>query len=136
MTEPRRYEYDKEAAALLAKNLKDLPDKWVVCRDVRHAWAVENDFHVIPQVTEGRKLKHIARDLVCMRCTTIRHETYIQSKTGLEKVGQSYSYPEGYQIPGVPRGVKPSHIVQAEQFRRAMQKVAHAAAGDRDTAER
>lgn len=136
MTTPKRYEYDKAAAALLSTSLKGLPDKWVVCRDMRHAWAVEQDFYVIPQSQVGKKLKHIARVLVCMRCTTYRHETYVQTRTGLEKTGQTYEYPAGYQIPGVPRGVKPSHIVQQEMFRRSMEKVANAAAGESDRAER
>lgn len=128
----------RRAAKRLAETLKTLPDHWVVCRDMLHAWAVENDFHVTPMATVGRKsIMHISRELVCMRCGTVRKEKYhLSARGGLEKVGQSYEYPEGYQIPGVPRGVKPSHIVRQEQYRRAMERVAGAERGQRETAER
>lgn len=131
MSVRRRYDSDKQAAALLASALRDLPEKWVICRDVRHAWAVLNDFHVVGDASD------IQRELVCMRCETVRFEIYLRQRNGsLEKVSQSYAYPEGYQIPGVPRGVKPSSIVQQEQYRRAMIKAAGAAVSDRETAER
>lgn len=128
----------RKAAKRLAEALTELPDTWVMCRDMLHAWAVENDFHVTPLVTVGRKsIIHISRELVCMRCNTIRKERYhLSARGGLEKVGQSYDYPEHYQIPGVPRGVKPSHIVRQETYRRAMEKVANAERGQRETAER
>lgn len=129
----------KKARDLLTRRLQEMPENWVNCRDMRHAWAVENDFHVVEQKQEkgGRRTMHVGRDLICMRCPTIRHEVYIVTRyDGLEKVSQSYSYPEGYQIPGVPRGVKPQSIIQQEQYRRAMEKVAHAARGEREHAER
>ncbi len=136
MTTPKKYD-DQAVAKVLGNALKALPDKWVACRDMRHAWATENDFHVVPQSTVGGRSMHVGRDLVCMRCETRRHEVYLSVKGGrLEKVGQSYEYPEGYQIAGVPRGVKPQQIVQAEMYRRAMEKVARAAKGERETAER
>lgn len=120
-----------KAAKELAEALKVLPDNWVVCRDVRHAWSVLNDFHVVGTAAD------IQRELVCMRCETVRYETYLRQRNGtLEKTGQSYQYPGGYQIPGVPRGVKPSSIVQQEQYRRAMERVAGAARGEKDVAER
>ena len=137
MTE-RRYATDKDAVKTLQAGLKKLPEKWVMCRDMRHAWAVLNDFHV-PASTPGQKAVtlQIQRELVCMRCETVRYESYERTRDGrLDKVAQGYGYPEGYQIPGVPRGVKPQQIIQAEQYRRAMEKAAGAARGQRETAER
>ena len=69
----------------------------------------------------------IRRELTCMRCQTVRHEHYVHSTYGLEKTGQSYSYPEHYQMKGVPRGVKPSAIIQDEQYRRSMERIAQLA---------
>lgn len=135
----RRYENDKKAAANLATSLKTLPDQFIVCRDVRHAWAVLTDYHVTPSQHEGgRKVMLILRVLVCMRCDTQRHEFYAMGRgyDGLEKTHQHYVYPEAYQIPGVPRGVKPSNIIQQESYRRAMEKVAHALPGEREHSER
>lgn len=120
----RKYESDRAAASRLASALTELPENWIACRDFMHAWTVENDFHVVPPDHSRRKQLEIARTLVCTRCETIRKEVYIQERFGLNKIAQSYSYPENYQIPGVPRGVKPKSIVQAEQYRRAMEKIA------------
>jgi len=119
----------------LANGLARLPDNWVMCRDMRHAWSVEHDFWVEPSQSVGRRTESIRRELVCMRCGTFRVEHYLSGRYGLDKVSQSYVYPTDYQIPGVPRGVKPSSVVQQEQFRRAMEKVAKAAAGERETSD-
>ncbi len=128
--------YDTEgskAAKRLADNLKTLPDSWVQCRDMMHAWAILNDFHVAGKIN---RVSIIKRELVCMRCGCVRFEDYEMTKWGLNKVGQQYNYPAGYQIPGVPRGVKPKAIVQQEQYRRAMEKVANAERGQTEAAEK
>lgn len=132
-----KYESDTKARKTLEQALTVLPDHYIACRDVRHAWSTENDFHVYQQAQEkGRRTMHIARDLVCMRCGTLRHEVYIATRNaGLEKISQSYEYPEAYAIPGVPRGVKPSSIIQQEAWRRAMERVANAHQGERETAD-
>lgn len=125
-----------EAAKTLRNGLRKLPDNFMACRDMKHAWMVEHDFFVEPQAVEGRNIKSIRRILICGRCETRRHERYIQGKYGLDKLSQWYENPENYQIPGVPRGVKSSSVIQQESYRRAMEKVAHAARGERSTAER
>lgn len=127
----KKYESDKAAASRVAQALTELPESWIQCRDLLHAWKVQEDFHVVPPSNSRRKQLEIARTLVCGRCETIRKEVFVQEKFGLNKVAQSYSYPENYQIPGVPRGIKPKSIVQAEQYRRAMEKIATAHRGRR-----
>ena len=118
----RRYATDDQAAANLASALTELPDEWVICRDMRHAWEVLVDFHVTE--SKGRSWSELRRVLTCGRCMTHRIEVYHHGRYGLDKVGQHYKYPEHYQIKGVPRGVKPQSIVQEEQFRRAMERLA------------
>lgn len=119
----RRTRYsDQQAADDLANALTKLPDEWVDCRDMRHSWRVSVDFHV--SEAAGRHPNEIRRELVCTRCETIRKEVYHHTARGLDKVHQGYAYPEEYQIKGVPRGVKPSSIVQEEQYRRAMERIA------------
>lgn len=127
---PSAYVQGSDAANTFSARLRDLPEKWVSCRDMRHAWATLNDFHVT-----GKGHVQIQRQLVCMRCETVRFEVYERTATGLDKVGQSYGYPDGYQIPGVPRGVKPQAIIQQEQYRRAMERVAGAARNERETSQ-
>ena len=127
MASRKKYDSDEQAAANLATALMGLPDNWVICRDMRHAWDVLVDFHV----TEGTKrvIQEVRRELMCLRCETQRLETYHLGRFGLEKVAQHYRYPEHYQIKGVPRGVKPQSIIQQEQFRRSMERVAESAKG-------
>lgn len=124
VVQKRKYESDKAAAGRLAQALTGLSDNWIACRDMMHAWEVQEDFHVVPPANSVRNQLEIARVLVCARCETQRKEVFIQERFGLSKIAQSYAYPENYQIPGVPRGVKPKAIVQAEQYRRAMEKIA------------
>lgn len=124
MAAKKKYSEDEKLAANLAEALQELPDNWIMCRDMRHAWTVEQDFHV---VKVQKKASEIKRVLTCMRCSTERIETYHATDWGLEKLRQHYSYPDHYQIHGVPRGVKPSFIIQGEQYRRAMAKLTDAA---------
>lgn len=115
-------ETEVQARERLAMVLQDLPDRFVMCRDMRHAWVVEKDFHV--SLGHARAIQEITRVLVCMRCTTQRVEAYVPSLNwGLEKVYMHYVYPIGYMIHGVPWGSRPSYLVQAEQYRRTMMKV-------------
>lgn len=113
---------DEKKAADLANALQRLPDTWIECRDMRHAWTVMNDFHVT--AGQGRRAAEIRRELSCLRCETVRREVYHQTRFGLEKVGQTYGYVDGYEMKGVPRGVKPQAIIHDEMYRRAMDKIA------------
>jgi hypothetical protein len=127
----------RRAVAKLANGLKQLSDNYLMCRDVRHAWAVDKDFHVEPMATVGRRhVTAVRRELLCMRCPARRIEHYVSGKYGLDKVGQYYVYPSDYQIPGVPRGVKPQSIIQQEAYRRSLERAAGVAAGTRATADR
>lgn len=123
MTKVSRYQ-DQKAASALANALTDLPENWLMCRDMRHAWAVVEDFHV--EKVKGRTVQTVRRVLGCMRCATLRNEHYVMGRLGLDKTSQSYTYPDNYQLKGIPRGVKPSSIIQAEQYRRVMEKLAAA----------
>lgn len=125
----------RRSADPFAKALAALPDKWVACRDMRHAWDVLNNFHLVPdfQVPGGKKINVFHRDLLCSRCGTVRREDYQALSTGaLDKVNQDYVYPEGYQMRGVPRGANASAVIQFEQYRRAMAQVANAEPGDNE----
>lgn len=124
MTTTKRYQSDAKASAALANALTELPDEWVMCRDMKHAWKVINDFHVTTTYRHGARIQVISRTLGCMRCETERHENYLNTSTGLDKISQHYSYQDGYQLKGIPRGNKPQSIVQGEQYRRSMERIA------------
>lgn len=126
-----KYGTVEKVTARLVDALHELPDTWLMCRDVRHAWSVENDFHVTSQTP--KTIQEIRRSLVCLRCGVLRNEVYIPTRFGgLEKTHSSYVYPQGYQIRGVPRGVKPQALVQSEQYRRTLSKVAESQRADRN----
>lgn len=120
------------------KKIEGLSDTFLDCRDpgLRHAWVRHNDFHVIEMQTVGKKIAALGRVEQCARCGTVKKERFIVGRSGIEKTGQSYEYPEGYLMPGVPRGVTPSTIIYQESYRRAMERVANAEAGQRETSER
>lgn len=129
------------------KSVKHLDDKFLQCRDpsTRHKWELLNDYHVVPASTTGRKTTRIKRTFICERCSkpndpTTKDEYYILvNRNGverLERISVAINYTDGYQIPGVPRGVKPAEIIRAEQYRRALAKAVKASKGQRATAER
>lgn len=60
------------------------PDKYLQCRDLRHAWYYVGAF----RATVGW-----GRCLVCSRCRTTREDTYEYGMTR-----RRYLYPEGYRI--------------------------------------
>lgn len=124
----------------MATSFRGLSDKFLDCRDpgLRHKWDRVNDLHVTEQYREGGvQVMYLARTEECERCGTIKEERFVNTRDGgVEKIGQTYTYPEGYSMPGVPRGVKPSVIVYQEQWRRAMERVAGAKPGEREVSER
>lgn len=124
-----------KASAEVAKKVKSLNDEFLDCRDpgLRHSWHRLNDFHPISLAQAGRKLAALGREEQCSRCETVKKERFVVHPGGrLKKIGQSYDYPEGYLMPGIPRGVTPSEIVYQEQYRRTMEKVAKVARGTRE----
>lgn len=114
----------KDEIDRLTRQVRGLPDEWLACRDMRHAWVVENDYHVISRTPNRPSLMVVGRVLVCMRCDTRRHEKYMPSTWyGLEKTSTRYEYPRGYQLHGVVPEVSPQSIVQREQYTRALHKI-------------
>lgn len=124
----------------IAKGLRTLPAQYVQCRGMLHAWKVLNDFRMTGQ--KGQKgPRFLRRDLECMRgCGVVRHDTFLLRFVGgepiiSEKLHAAYTYPDDYQIPGIPRGVKRHVIVYQEQFRRAMEAAGGAVPGESETSD-
>jgi hypothetical protein len=120
MPRTNRYQNDAEARERVRDAIQHLPTAWVICRDLRHAWTVSEDFHVSMVRPDGSP-GEAKRTLLCARCGSRRQEVYTVSiRWGLTKETQWYEYTEGYQLKGVPRGVKPAEILRQEQYRRAL----------------
>lgn len=75
--------------------LRDLPDEYLACRDLRHAW--EELGYYRERGTSGA----IIRKLQCLRCGTLRRDTLSNSYS--EKTTHYYGHPEGYRIDGMGR---------------------------------
>jgi hypothetical protein len=129
-----------EAQKRIASGLRDLPAQYVQCRGMLHAWEVLNDFRITGAQNQ-RGPRFLRRDLTCMRgCGTVRHDTFLLRFVAgepmiSEKLHASYTYPEDYQIPGIPRGVKRQVIVYQEQFRRAMEAAGGVLPGEREVSD-
>lgn len=115
-----------QAKRAYAASLRRLRDEQLACRDMRHAWEVDQDFHVVPSQSAGRrKVLALRRIWSCSRnCGVTKVQNFDVINDVLHFVSSYLKYPRDYQIPGIPRGVRPSIIVQQEAYRRAMERVA------------
>lgn len=112
----------------LRKRLREQADEFLACRDLRHAWETTSPFYTVtPAIDANARDTRIVRDLVCTRCGTIRRDSFQNTKHGLEKFGTSYGYPDGYQMEGMVRGVKPAALIREEEYRRVLARKAQAA---------
>jgi hypothetical protein len=73
------------------KDLSELDDTLLQCRELGHAWEWNHDHRV---VREGRRVVAIDRTVICLRCKTLRFET-LSLSTG-ERSHTKYDYAEGY----------------------------------------
>lgn len=135
MPRKTKAELDREAEAEaqvehLRGEIADLPENYLQCRDLKHAWNVERDYYVLDEYAEPGYITdgEIARDLKCLRCESGRQEVYQVRTWGIEKIKNSYHYAEGYQVHGVPRGLTPKNLVQSVQYEKAMAKIKKAKA--------
>lgn len=77
----------------MSKGARDYP--YLVCRDLGHAWEETTRPTYFTSSYRGRRIYHVDRQLECVRCQTIREESY----TGIRVTRRSYRYPEGYKLP-------------------------------------
>lgn len=80
------------------KQLKDLPDQFLACRDLRHAWEELGYFR---ERGSGRAGGPIIRKLRCLRCGTLRRDVLSNSFT--DKTTHYYGHPDGYRLEGMGR---------------------------------
>jgi hypothetical protein len=81
-----------------ANPLRNLPDDFLACRDLRHAW---EELGYYRERGSGGAGGPIIRKLQCLRCGTLRRDTLSNSYS--EKTTHYYGHPEGYRIEGMGR---------------------------------
>jgi hypothetical protein len=126
-----------EGRARLASEISKKSATVLKCRSLRHAWDQQNAARLINPQTR-RDLPLLRIDFRCERgCDVVRHDYLIVRKLSdgslsvIERLPTSYTYPEEYPIPGIPRGVQSSTIIWQEFVRRQAEKIAHINPGER-----
>lgn len=125
MTKTNRTAAEKRVAA----ELKELPEQFLICRDLRHSWEVAMPF---TDVTVDGLDNAVERTLRCARCGTRRTDLYIKkqrtstSVRRLVRVRSTYAYPKHYQMRmyDSPPNLRVGQLVRYETFRRALNAVA------------
>jgi hypothetical protein len=84
MPRTQRYKKDPAARQRLIRRLRKVPDAYLLCRDLLHAWVPVNDFDV------SKDGLAISRELVCARCDTVRTDKFKWTTDGIEKIRSSY----------------------------------------------
>ena len=67
-----------------------IPEQYLWCRDVMHAWDPYNAKVSRNKITRRNEISQV---LICTRCATLK--TRVMASDG-EMLRSSYSYPEGY----------------------------------------
>jgi hypothetical protein len=93
-------------------DLKHHDSVFLECRDFMHAWTWQTDFNVVK--TQGR-ITSVTRVVACLRCGTLRADEY--EVPSFQRVRSSYTYPDGYLMPG-HKGHVPVATIRAEIMRR------------------
>lgn len=121
---PKHSPYEAAAArSHLAQQLRELPDAFVACRDLQHAWDTATGFYMEDYVYAGVEQQRVVRRMTCVRCGTERTDRFKIVDNGLVKTRSDYRYAEGYQFPAsekFPPGTKPLSVVRAESLRRSL----------------
>jgi hypothetical protein len=91
----------------MANIASDYSQNFLDCRDVLHAWDTSNS-----TITQPDRA-HLARQLTCFRCGTIKHQL-LDIKT-FELVGTKYELPIGYRL---PKGVTKTDVRRSNLSRR------------------
>lgn len=96
--------------------VKQLPDDYLMCRTLRHAWSIvyfgrvrEADKRWLPRKPIFRSIVRISE---CIRCQTIRREFFNETQARsylnghpFDVISRQYMYPRDYQHRGEARPV-------------------------------
>jgi hypothetical protein len=93
-----------------------MPNAFIECRDMRHAWKVVQSYRYIDDGETTRTPKYVSRKLECNRCGCVR--TDVLNVRTFDKVATSYDYPEGYTILGNKVGRGTANLVRRAVYER------------------
>lgn len=112
-------------AAEVEKQISELPEETLACRDLRHARSAKARWQVV-EVTGGiRGAKYVERIVDCMRCPVYWRELFRVHDNWLERISSYPVYPKkGYLLHDIPKGVNVLAMVRFEQYQRVMKDLA------------
>lgn len=109
---------ESKAVDEVEARLEELPQNFLLCRDIRHSWEIGENFHLYHDNREP-KVTFVARSLRCTRCETERVTVYRQGRYRIERERVFYRYADGYEMHDLPKGVRPNQLIEDVQWRRA-----------------
>jgi hypothetical protein len=72
---------------------QDLPDEFLLCRDIRHQWDL---LPTATRLTSKEGVRVMERTLHCDRCGAVRVE--VISLVTFKVIARTYGYPEGFLL--------------------------------------
>ena len=106
------------SAADKKKWLAALPEEFLLCRVVMHAWNVPLGFH--DAKVNGRKVKQM--DLVCDRCGTEKDARIKVTRTKVDRDSVAMHYPDGYLAPSSMHITKNDAWMELARRRKAIRR--------------
>jgi len=96
----------KRNARKFATSVRDIPDTYLICRDLGHAWDYKTDSVLYD--AQGKRAIEVTRTVKCLRCKMDRVDHY--ELPSFIRTRTKYSYPDHYLL---------SRDTHREQFTRA-----------------
>lgn len=118
-----RRRVDRPEPVPVVDQVHAMAENWLMCRDMRHAWATETPYYRIEVEGGVRGALYVERAIACMRCDSRRIEIYRVHEHTLERLASRYAYPKGYQVRGIKKGERVQDMVRYENYRRAIETV-------------
>lgn len=104
----------------LIEQIHELDHVALVCRDLKHAYAIDTPYYTVEVEGGVRGARYLERKLGCMRCPVTRTELVRVHEYWLERLSVYYTYPKkGYRLKDIPKGTNVLGMIRFEQFRRA-----------------
>ena len=101
----------------LSAQLREMPDEFIRCRDIRHSWAVVESYREVTDPALGKNV--FSRILMCESCGAVRRDIYRHTRQeGMVKINAYYRTPPGYAFKNLSDVPGKSNHARAEGFRR------------------
>lgn len=115
-----------------ATRLDSLPDNYLACREMQHAWVITQDYTRVDTRRDDShrprrgNTDYIERQLTCDSCGMVRIDTFllatVYGRTVLRKIQSAYVQPDGYAIRGVGSPMGAGEFVRGMAYDRLLRQ--------------